>query len=241
MATSEQIVRTYEELAGHFDRQGEAPMRDRYLVLAADSALRGGMSDAAERLRGRLLQLNPHHLLRPFATLPEAMQSPDVQSYVSGLRRSYPPERAAQLLGSLGPMATEPVAIVPAATNPPGVLKVYRGQDPEPRPPAAAAPPAPALAPPPPQPAPQPVRPAAVAVAPRANPPAPPLVPVRPTPPPPPPTPSPDAATPISTVVLPHEETEGPAGAWVATVLFVIVLVGALALAVQTLFRPFWH
>src|SRR5262249_13715278 len=78
MANAAQPVRVYEELADWYDRQGQAKLRDWFLVLAADAALAGGRVDEAERLRGQLLYLNPHHLLKPFASFAEALKSPDV-------------------------------------------------------------------------------------------------------------------------------------------------------------------
>ena len=50
MASTEQIVGVYQELAEAYDRRGEAQMRDRFLVLAADAAFSGRRKDDAERL-----------------------------------------------------------------------------------------------------------------------------------------------------------------------------------------------
>ncbi|GIW79973.1 MAG: hypothetical protein KatS3mg105_1780 [Gemmatales bacterium] len=96
--TPEHTIRIYEELAHQFDRQGETHIRDRLLILAADAAYSAGKLDDAERLRSRLLELNPHHMLKPFASLAEALQSTDVRSYIEGLRRTYPREQAEQML-----------------------------------------------------------------------------------------------------------------------------------------------
>src|SRR5262245_61857021 len=98
MASADQTLRLYEDLAHWYERQGQAKQRDWFLVLAADAALSAGRMDEAERLRGRLLQANPHHLLRPFDSFAEALKSPDVRGYVTDLRRLYPPETAQQLL-----------------------------------------------------------------------------------------------------------------------------------------------
>jgi hypothetical protein len=75
-------------------------MRDRFLVLAADAALAAGQDQEAERLRGHLLEKNPHHLLRPFASLREALGSADVESYLRELRSNYPPGVARRFLES---------------------------------------------------------------------------------------------------------------------------------------------
>jgi hypothetical protein len=101
MPTLEQIFRVYQDLAHCFDTQGNALMRNRFLVLAADAALTAGQTEEAELLRDRLLQYSPHHLLKPFASLVEALRSTKVQTYVDDLRRTYPPETAESLLASV--------------------------------------------------------------------------------------------------------------------------------------------
>jgi hypothetical protein len=109
MPTADQSIRVYTELATLCDRQGQPQMHDRFLVLAADAALTAGRADEAERLRQRLLQHNPHHLLKPYASFVEAMGAPDVQSYVTALRRSHPHDAAEQLLQTLRKDAGEPM------------------------------------------------------------------------------------------------------------------------------------
>jgi hypothetical protein len=79
MSTKLRSLQVYEELATWYDRQGQAKLRDWFLVLAADLALTLGQRDLAERFRQRLLHANPHHLLRPFATFAEALQAADVK------------------------------------------------------------------------------------------------------------------------------------------------------------------
>src|SRR5438270_3269499 len=92
MRNPETMLRVYEELADRFVAQNEPRFRDHCLVLAADAALAADRPQDAERVRQQLLQHNPHHLLRPFASMSEAMQAPDVQEYVADLRRQWPPE-----------------------------------------------------------------------------------------------------------------------------------------------------
>ncbi len=108
----QEAARTYEELARLYDQQGQGKLRDWFLVLAADAAYNVGNENEAERLRSQLLAVNPHHLLKPFATFNEAIKSPDIQSYVADLRRTYPPETATQLLRtqvpSSPPQPTQP-------------------------------------------------------------------------------------------------------------------------------------
>jgi hypothetical protein len=91
----------YRELADCYDRRGQVSMRDRFLILAADAALEAGQAGEAERLRQRLLQGSRHHMLRPYSSFAEAVQAPDVQTYLRDLRVNYPLDVAEQLLESL--------------------------------------------------------------------------------------------------------------------------------------------
>ena len=119
MPAGSEALRVYESLADWYERQAQAQMRDRFLLLAADTALAGGQPDEAERLRLRLLQHSPHHMLRPFASFAEALGSPDVQGYLSDLRQTYPPETAEQLLGSLRAGGADPEPIPSLAQQSP--------------------------------------------------------------------------------------------------------------------------
>jgi hypothetical protein len=95
------IVSVYEELAEFEEQRGDSQPRDRFLILAADAALEHGDNDRAEQLRGRLLDLNHHHLLKPYPSFADALKAPDVFGYVADLRRSYPPAEAERLLASV--------------------------------------------------------------------------------------------------------------------------------------------
>lgn len=247
MAFGNRTVWVYQQLADWYDGQGQVHLRDRFLVLAADTALAAGDRDAAEQLRSRLLQLNPHHLLRPFASFAEAVESGDVQDYVLDLRQKYPAEVADQLLESLhtGQAGRRPTSKVPptkvaadggtAPAEPRASggepLKVYRVQEPaeEPeRPPLArSAPPRP----------PRPVPPAPAR--PQARPPAPPSAAAgsrRHVQPRSPYSPGSKAAP----VPRPEDDASEPTrGGWVATLLFVLVLALGLGLAGYTLLGPF--
>jgi hypothetical protein len=101
MPTQDDPVQVYLELSNLYDRRREPPMRDRFLVLAADAALRIGRTAEADRLRLRLLKFNPHHMLKPYASFTQATQAPDVQTYIRDLRLNYPTEVAVVLLHSL--------------------------------------------------------------------------------------------------------------------------------------------
>jgi hypothetical protein len=98
----------YKELADLYEQQGEASMRDRFLVLAADAAQAAGMPEEAERLRQQLLQVSPHHMLRPYSSFAQALQAPDVQIYIRDLRLNYPLDSAESLLRTLRDQADMP-------------------------------------------------------------------------------------------------------------------------------------
>src|SRR5438067_3723575 len=98
MSSQANILQVYKDLAECYERRGQAQMRDRFLVLAADAALAGGQADEADRLRLRLLQANPHHMLKPYASFDQAREAPDVETYVRNLRLNYPLEVAEDLL-----------------------------------------------------------------------------------------------------------------------------------------------
>lgn len=244
MPSADQTVRTYRELAEDYGRQGQAQMRDRFLVLAADAALAAGQEDEAERLRGRLLQHNPHHLLKPYSSFGEAMKSTDVQNYVSALRRNHPYEKAENLLeglrqteqrspaeetrikGGTPPRSTARSEIDPAtgkeASEPREDLKVFRLMEAG-EPGAHTKPLSPSTSPPAARPgqSPQPPSPARSAGAPN-------IFPLRREP------------YPVDmSRATPPDNRDPNAGAWVSTILFVLVLVAGIVLAVYTLIRPF--
>jgi hypothetical protein len=246
-------LRTYKDLADWYERQGQPAMRDRFLVLAADAALSAGQPEEAERLRQRLLQTNPHHMLKPFSSFQQALQSSSIQIYIHDLRMNYPPETAQDLLQSLRGSAP-PAAIPPTApvidfesepTLPLGStlepLKVYPlREEPEPtlpptRPTAvnrsasdSGGPPADRAAPRKSTPAPgKPPRPAAVNT----------------------PAPRPAASAARPHIPLPHElparlapaepESTTPGGAWFSLFLFGMTATACAVLAAYTLARPF--
>jgi hypothetical protein len=113
MESGSNDYQVYKELAEWYERRGPASMRDRFLVLAADAALAEGDAEAAERLRARLVQANPHHLVKPYTSFAQALRSADVQTYVHDLRYEYPPEAARQLLQSLRDGAAHAAPAIP--------------------------------------------------------------------------------------------------------------------------------
>lgn len=163
MRNPDTMLRVYEELADRFVAQHEPRFRDHCLVLAADAALAADKPQEAERLRQSLLQHNPHHLLRPFASMSEAMQAPDVQEYVADLRRQWPPEFVQKLYIGGRDMPVEPPPDRAAAP------RTDRGTKDATVTPAPALPAKPVQAPPVAQAAALPRRPAVVAAPPVRN------------------------------------------------------------------------
>jgi hypothetical protein len=129
MKAPDALPRMYEDLANQHARHGESRQRDNCLVLAADAALAAGIPEEAERLRKRLLLTNPHHLLRPYASMTEAMQSADVRDYVADLRQQIPPEMVAKMVNQTAPERTYALA-EPVAAKPPVQTRARRGVGP---------------------------------------------------------------------------------------------------------------
>jgi hypothetical protein len=200
-----------------------------------------------------LLQQNPHHLLKPYASFTEAMKAPDVQSYVGDLRRSYSPETAEHLLESLRsqagdapsaapgprPMVSQPVPPPPqSAKEAPEVLQFFRIHQeleetaPDPagarQVPVTRALPKPTAALTPPAPRKAGSNPLMPKGAEKKAPRSPSVSPFATEPIPP-------AATRGST----RDEQDLATGFWVSSTLFGVLLLAGLALAAYTLARPF--
>jgi hypothetical protein len=220
------IVAVYNELAEFEEQRGESQPRDRFLILAADAALAQGDNDRAEELRRRLLEFNPHHLLKPYPTFADSLKAPDVFGYVADLRHSYPPEEAQRLLASMrgGAETAEPEPFPkPAAQveDEPEEPLIYPLSRREPPPPAPEKP----AAAPPPRPAPSSRPPARLLVEPAPE-----------------PAQADDEVYPLPrrTKVRREEAPPPPVSDWVASFLFAILLIAALGLATYTLARPFF-
>jgi len=241
MAADGKSVQVYEELADWHERQGQPQKRDRFLLLAADAALSAGNANEAERLRGRLLEVNPHHLLRPYRSLTEALLSPDVHNYVADLRLTHKPDEAERLLHSLhGEKAPDrqerPIRLATEEPARPTAdsLKVYRVkiEEEESRPiphsspvvaaaPAFKSPPAPTA---PSRPAPPPSRPPAPPRLPEADP----LAPFR------------QPRSPQATRPADADDDELSEPTWVPTLLFWVVLGLGLLVLGYVLILPLW-
>jgi hypothetical protein len=132
MPSTDQTVRVYRELAENYGRQGQTQMRDRFLFLAADAAFSAGQPDEADNLRNRLLQHNPHHLLKPFNSFSDAMKSVDIRNYLAALKRSHPFEQAEHHLETMGRTAGAAQSAGASKQSPGGIadeIKVFRLKD----------------------------------------------------------------------------------------------------------------
>lgn len=243
MATVEQTIHVYEQLAEWYDTQAQPKLRDWFLVLATDAAHAAGQLDQADRFRLRLLERNPHHLLRPFASFAEALQSADISQYVADLRVTYPLEVAKDLLAAQLRKAPEPEAVSKKSRAAPVAmpfgsagseveteLKVYRVTTTAPEPIAEA---------PNPRRTPAPVLPTATPRAPEPSWLPPPVTMAN--------RPSPQRSAAIFTDGDARDsdlsalayDPETATGTWVSNVLFIVVLVAALGVAAYALVRPF--
>lgn len=118
MHTQGHLIQIYQELADHYGRENKARRRDIFLLLAAYTAWEDGREQEAERFRMRLLHQNPHHMLKPYASFGEALESPDVQHLLEDLQEKYPIEVAQDLLNELWEVPAEPLAPEPPPSAP---------------------------------------------------------------------------------------------------------------------------
>ncbi len=116
MDPRESLLGVYRELADWYEKRRQPPMRDRFLVLAADAALLANRPDEAESLRLRLLRVNPHHMLKPYASLNQALKAPDVLTYIKDLRVNYPANVAEDLLRTVQAEDKRPPGPIPAGS-----------------------------------------------------------------------------------------------------------------------------
>jgi hypothetical protein len=222
------IVSVYQQLAEFEDQRGENQPRDRFLILAADAALAHGDNDRAEQIRRRLLDVNPHHLLKPYPSFADALKAPDVFGYVADLRHSYPPAEAERLLASVqgGQPApeTEPFPPPPAESAGPAGPTAPEAEEPPiyPLSRTESVPEQPAVPPPPTAPSSRP--PPRLVVEPEVS--------------------APEDVYPLPQRSPPKPRRQQQPGSvvsdWVASFLFAILLLAAMGLASYTLARPFF-
>lgn len=244
----------YQQVAEAYHTQGKYQERDRFLVLALDAAQTVGQSNLAEQIRLRLLELNPNHLIKPYPHCQAALQAQNFVTYLSQLRKNFPPGKAQSLLNELGgpaPVRRKPTMIADASFPMADPIEereapTWSGLSfakPQPPPPPARPsinviqPPAP----PPDVTTPFPVKPM---TDPLANVPMttqPPVVPFK--------VQAPHSAPPITPrrpeiipapVVQKRDEIVSPSGVWVGNLLFVLLFLSSLALLAYVFVLPFY-
>lgn len=92
------LLDLYLHLARASEEQSRVLQRDKFLVLAAGTALEAGFPKIAEDCRNKILAHNPNHILRGFSSMRDAAASEDIRQYSSQLLRIYPFEKAEYLL-----------------------------------------------------------------------------------------------------------------------------------------------
>ena len=101
MSNAERAAIHYLKLATISRAKQQLAGCDRFLVLAGAAACRAGWLDVAEICRDRVLEHNPHHLLRRWDTLPDALRSDEFPVFLKQLDRFCPAERAEMLVSEL--------------------------------------------------------------------------------------------------------------------------------------------
>jgi len=95
------LLGVYLHLAQASVRRRRPHVRDRLLLLAAEQAVVMGLDAIAAFCRLLVLEHNPHHLVRRWDTMAEALEDDEYQCFSRQLRRRYPQERAERILQTL--------------------------------------------------------------------------------------------------------------------------------------------
>ena len=77
-------------------------VRGRLLVLCSVFAANRQLHKLSQYCRAQILQHNPQHMIGKWPSVAEALLDDDFLTLLNRIRRSYPIERAEQLLDSLG-------------------------------------------------------------------------------------------------------------------------------------------
>ena len=92
----------YLHLARASELRRQPLVRDRLLVIAAAAAARTGLNRIAALCRDKILNHNAGHMFRRWDTVELALVDDDFESYLKQMERRFPPEKAEQMLQSLG-------------------------------------------------------------------------------------------------------------------------------------------
>ncbi len=97
-----ELVGMYLHLARASKMRQRPHITDRLLVLAGVAAARLKLPRIASHCRRRILKHNPHHAIKRWPSLEEALGDDDFLPLLRQLQRRYPLERIEQMLDSLG-------------------------------------------------------------------------------------------------------------------------------------------
>ncbi|MBI5759574.1 MAG: hypothetical protein HZA46_13730 [Planctomycetales bacterium] len=89
------------KLAGVSQSKQQLAQRDKFLLLAAATAVESGFDQVAERCRQLVLDHNPAHLIHRFESVPFAISHPEYQSFQRQLKRFCSYEKAEHHLTQL--------------------------------------------------------------------------------------------------------------------------------------------
>lgn len=98
MPDYEQIMLNYLQLAVLSREKRQEQPTVKFLCLAGISATRAGYLKVAENCRQWVLELNPHHLIRTWESLPAALRDDDFHLFENQLHRFCHAEKAEFLL-----------------------------------------------------------------------------------------------------------------------------------------------
>jgi hypothetical protein len=102
MSKPGQILGVYLHLARASALRQRPHARDRFLILAGALAASLQLARIADHCRREVLAHNPHHLIRRWNTLAEALEDQDFVVFWRQLQRRYPLEKAERMLAELG-------------------------------------------------------------------------------------------------------------------------------------------
>ncbi len=98
MMNDEAAMTAFARLAEVSQQKQQYPQRDKFLFLTGISACRAACVDIAARCREIVLANNPQHLIRKYASLPDALRSEDFEVFHAQLDRFCTFEKAEHLL-----------------------------------------------------------------------------------------------------------------------------------------------
>ena len=102
MGDAADLLAIYLHLARASALRRRPLVTDRLLVLAAVTALHAALPPIAACCRAKVLAHNKHHLIGKWDSVADAVADEEFETFLQQLKRRYPPEKAEQMLASLG-------------------------------------------------------------------------------------------------------------------------------------------